>query len=438
MNIIIEKKSVLFCVLFFILMAGYALLRELRDSVFIHLVGLTYLPKVKILSLCFLFFELLCYQKAIDYFKPKNTFIFFSSIYGAMLFFFSLLFFFIPSQIPSLFGYVFYVSLEGYSPFIWCLLWAIFTTENSSDTVKNNYMQVSLWAQIGGFLFSFLFYYLIKKNIFNSLNFLFGSIMCISSILLIISTIAMYYLQQKINASSNQVNLIDKKVTEMQENYKNQNIFYIWYYSFKKVISSFYVTGIFLIIFCWELINITLNYFRLDVLLEKTTSSGVYLLQDLYYSISLTYFLGIFIVLLGSSVLVRHYGVKKTLIAFPILLSICILPFIISGNKEFLVIMYMIIKALYPALIFPIKESLYLVTSPEIRYKSKSWIDGLGSRFSKTAAAFYIQISLLLTVEKRYLLNISFFIVILLLFLFITHYVAAIWENKVKNNEMIE
>lgn len=431
MNTLTQKKSILFSLLFFILMAGYALLRELRDSVFIHLVGLSFLPKAKLFSLCFLFFELLCYQKLIDILKPKNTFLFFASIYAILLLFVGNLFLYTPSSIPSLFGYLFYVGLEGYAPFIWSLLWAIFTTENSTQGVKNNYMMVSLFAQIGGFLFSFLFYYLIKKNTFSSINSLFASIMITSAILLLLSIIIMHILKKEPTI------IIEQKIKKPLA-YEYSNVFHTWYYSFKKIIGSLYVTGIFLIIFCWEVINITLNYFRLDVLLEKTSSKSIYLLQDLYYSISLTYFLGIFVVLLGASFLVRVYGIKKTLISFPLLLCICILPFLISGNKDFLVIMYMIIKALYPALIFPIKESLYLITSEEIRYKSKSWIDGLGSRLSKTFAALYIQMSLFLLIENRYLLHICFFTIILAIFLFISHYVASVWEDKIKKNEIIE
>jgi ATP/ADP translocase len=430
MNLIIEKKITVFHFIFFIIMAGYALLRELRDSVFIHLVGLPFLPKVKLLSLCFLFFELLCYQNLIDYLKPKNTFLFFSIVYGLLLFLFGILFF-LSSEIPSFFGYLFYVILEGYPPFIWSLLWAMFTTVNSAATVKNNYMIASLFAQIGGFSFSFLFYYLIKKNLFSSINMLFGSIMITAGALLFISILLIKNLKMNCHAiCADDENNIAK--------YEHRNIIATWYYSFKKIIESFYVSGIFFIIFCWEVINITLNYFRLDVLLEKTTAKSIYLLQDLYYSISITYFIGIFVVLVGASFLVRFYGVKKTLIAFPSLLFFLILPLLIFGKTEFLVMIYMVIKALYPALIFPIKESLYLVTSEEIRYKSKSWIDGLGSRLSKTVAAFYIQLSLSLLVENRYILHIIFFLLLLLLFLFITNYVGAVWEDKTKKNEIIE
>jgi ATP/ADP translocase len=432
MNLVLEKKTVLFSFIFFIIMAGYALLRELRDSVFIHLVGLSFLPKVKLFSLCFLFFELLCYQKLIDTLKPKNTFLFFTGIYSVMLMIFGCLFCYSSLAIPSFFGYLFYILLEGYPPFIWSLLWAIFTTENSASTVKNNYMIVSLFAQIGGFAFSFLFYYLIKKNIFSAINFLFGGIMITSAFLLIVSALLMYYLKQEVKP------LIVPESPKKSQGKQYATLFLIWYYSFKKIIQSLYVTGIFLIIFCWEVINITLNYFRLDVLLEQTASKSVYLLQDLYYSISLTYFLGIFVVLIGASFLVSLYGVKKTLIAFPALLSLFVLPLLIFGKKEFLVMIYMIIKALYPALIFPIKESLYLVTSEEIRYKSKSWIDGLGSRLSKTVAAFYIQISLLLQVDNRYILHIVFFSILFILFLSITSYVGRIWEEKINSNQVIE
>jgi hypothetical protein len=49
--------KILYSFLFFITMGGYALLRELRDGIFIYLVGINYLPQVKIYSLLFLFVE---------------------------------------------------------------------------------------------------------------------------------------------------------------------------------------------------------------------------------------------------------------------------------------------------------------------------------------------------------------------------------------------
>jgi hypothetical protein len=370
-------------------------------------------------------------QKLIKNIGPKNTFLFFSFLFFTLLLITSICFFFISNNIPSFFGYLFYISLEGYPPFIWSLLWNIFIFDQTKEICTKNSFFASLFAQIGGFTFSYGTYYLIKKNLFLNNCSLFAFILLLSTILMTLNIIIFYFIKKYLNQKSNSFNLI------LYKNNYDENIIYTWYKSLKKIISSFYIFGIFLMVFCWEIINITLNYFRLDTLTNKSILEDTFLLQNLYHTISLTYFLGIFIVLFGYKFLVKLYGVKNTLMLFPTLLIFLIIPLIFSNNKELLTVFYMIIKAIYPALIFPIKESLFSITSPKIRFQSKAWIDGLGSRLSKACAALYIYFSLFISLENRNIINLIFFSIILSLFFIITYYIGKIWEDKQKNNEII-
>jgi len=54
-----------------------------------------------------------------------------------------------------------------------------------------------------------------------------------------------------------------------------------------------------------------------------------------------------------------------------------------------------ILKGLSYALNNPAKETLYIITSTDVKYKVKSWIDMFGQRMAKGVGAFIINLSFL-------------------------------------------
>merc|ERR1719326_2073227 len=78
--------------------------------------------------------------------------------------------------------------------------------------------------------------------------------------------------------------------------------------------------------------------------------------------------LSFFFSLVGTSFVIRRFGLKLTIMAFP---SLCF------------IVMVLVLKALSYALNNPCKELLYQPTSEAVKFKAKSWIDKFGQRGAK-------------------------------------------------------
>jgi len=97
--------------------------------------------------------------------------------------------------------------------------------------------------------------------------------------------------------------------------------------------------------------------------------------------------------LFGFTMLVRHIGVKFTLLIFPMLLFVAVVAINLVPTLWVLFVLVSLIKALIFSLNDPVKELLYNPTSDAIKFKAKAWIDVFGSRFAKGAGSFITNLS---------------------------------------------
>ena len=82
----------------------------------------------------------------------------------------------------------------------------------------------------------------------------------------------------------------------------------------------------------------------------------------------------------GSSFMIRMFGVKFCLIAFPVLVGSVISYVWVKPELWVIFSAIVTLKGLSYALDRPCKEILYVPTSLDIKFKAKSWIDGFGYR----------------------------------------------------------
>jgi len=90
--------------------------------------------------------------------------------------------------------------------------------------------------------------------------------------------------------------------------------------------------------------------------------------------------------------MMNKYGVRKTLWVFPTLLitiTVLIFTFITPENNDHRSVVWILfcfmamLKAMTYSINDPVKEILYIPTSPEIKVKGKFWIDVVGARCAK-------------------------------------------------------
>merc|ERR1719231_1932816 len=93
--------------------------------------------------------------------------------------------------------------------------------------------------------------------------------------------------------------------------------------------------------------------------------------------------LSFFFSLVGTSFVIRRFGLKTTLMLFPSLCFIAMVLVYMFPNLQMVFVMMLVLKALHTALNNPCKELLYQPTSDVVKFKAKSWIDVFGQRSAK-------------------------------------------------------
>jgi AAA family ATP:ADP antiporter len=87
--------------------------------------------------------------------------------------------------------------------------------------------------------------------------------------------------------------------------------------------------------------------------------------------------------LFGTSYLHRTIGTRASLISFPLLLLCAGVLYLFFPNLYVVTLFLVLLKGLHYAFNQPVRETLYIPTSKDIKYKAKAWIDVVGLRGAK-------------------------------------------------------
>src|SRR5690606_11957595 len=78
----------------------------------------------------------------------------------------------------------------------------------------------------------------------------------------------------------------------------------------------------------------------------------------------------------------------------PLVIGGLILNFLITASPWSFKFLLASLKAIHYALSQPVRESLYIPTVKEIKFKSKAWIDAFGGKFGRSAGSSFNMISI--------------------------------------------
>jgi hypothetical protein len=101
----------------------------------------------------------------------------------------------------------------------------------------------------------------------------------------------------------------------------------------------------------------------------------------------LTNLLTLLVSLFGYSFVVKHFGVKVSLLVYPVLLLVAVIICNLAPTLWVLFFIVSILKAMSYSFNEPVKELLYQPTSLAIKYKAKAWIDVFGTRLAKAVGS---------------------------------------------------
>ena len=431
--------------MFFLIIGSMTIFKELQSSIFIRLVGVEFVPIAKTLSVFLMIPFVLIYSYFVD--KLTNTML----LSRILLFFglFGVIFgvflgtdrFGIYNQEMSPFrvlGWLFYWYIDAFPPFIVSTFWAFTNSLHTPDEAKKNYSFLVSSSKMGGMFGASIGYLITSGYISSSFSGEFKTLLLIfcGSFFLLLGSLVVFSTRKKPNfLPVLNSNLAAKEAKKSEK--KKTGIFEGLFLLFKKP----YTLGIFATVLSFEVVNQVVNYQRLLFNSEKSSSIDS-LNSMLYYQAFFPHFCGFFISIIGTTYLFRVLGIRKTLILVPLLIFMIVLWFMISPTGLSITVAYTGVHAICYAIVGPLRENLYVITSRDIQFKVKAWIDSVGMRISKTTGQ---QINLLSgLIHKIYGAAVSshftagIFGLIIVMWIFVAYKLGNKYTACVRDKQVIE
>ena len=440
-------KIILLSLTFLFVIAAYTMIYDLKNSIFMTIVGKEYIPWAKMASMLVLIPAVLFYSLLVDRLRRYQLIYFYSILYG----FFGLVCAYLIGH-PTigllntdnspyrLFGWVFYFFVEGFSPFVVSLFWAFSNSVSSPEGAKDNYGILVSGSKIGGMLSAgFAWWFLTLKN-FNGERFFSDAtnhqilLLVFSSFILVVPFVV-FYLMKKVPGKYLQgYEAVYKFEKEKKKEEEPERLGLL-----SGLIMLFnrpYILGIFGMLFFYEVLNTILSYQRLSVA-QSASNSVSDISYQLYQQMFAMHFIGFFISIIGTRNLMRWLGERTCLVLIPIVSGLLLFYFWFTYTPFALLLVFVTLKSVNYAFATPVRESLYIPTVKDIKFKSKSWIDAFGAKFARTSGStFNILIDKVGSAFYFPLHGIVFVSVIG--FWFITSLlVGKRYAKAVKNNEII-
>ena len=375
------KKFLKLGAIFALVIGVYWTLRPLKDSIFSSIVGVTYQPMAKWVSLIVLFPLVIIYSKLVDKFSREKLFYVIGTAYIIGVIIFGLLFYHATiglantSVDPSrLVGWMWYVFVESYGSIVVALFWAFAADLVSPNSAKRGFPLVVMFGQLGAILGP-KFLTPLGKNVFGTS----APTVLICGILIAIMMLFVY-LFMRTTPKSEMVGYHshDKGAAKETEPGFLEGL--------TMMLKQPYLLGIFAVIGIYEIIITIIDYnFKFLVMNEYATEAtrSAYL-GDYAVWVNVVSFLCL---LFGISNIQRRLGIKVSLVLMPFIVLAMVLSFKAYPVVHVLFWIMVIAKAVNYALNGPALKTLYVPTSHDVKYKSQAWIETFGSRGSKAAGS---------------------------------------------------
>lgn len=430
-------KITLLAIYFFFVFGSYTLFKDLKDSIFMITVGTKYIPQVKGISLFLMIPLVIFYSWLSIKISRKNLMIIYSLLYGIggliISYFISDPDIGLINTVSSpyrLFGWFSYLFLEGASPFLVSLSWSFLSSISHPSNIKNSYLIMTIMSKLGGAVFAGM------AAVYANNLCTFGKIysdVSLYSFIMKVAGISIFILPFIIIIMSAILPYDELIGYNKEGDIKNNKINS---FGLLALVKNSYVLGIFGMIFFWEVINFIFNNLRLNTAFD-TSSNIAQISAFLFQSTMYMHIIGLLFVIFGTSVFVRKLGERVALLLIPILTGIIIFTFIFCQNPLLITVIYPFIGAINYSLSRPLRESLFIVTSKNIQFSTKQWIDSFGTKFSKTCGSLYTILLQYIPHQIVYSFQIGFFITLFSFWIILAYYLGKKWKEAISNNKII-
>lgn len=434
-------KLVYLTIAFFCVIGAYTLTKELKDSILLAtLGGPEYIPWVKWAVMIGLAPAILLYSKLVDSLRRYQLLCLYAFGFAILNLVFA---YFIGHPTIGIantdtgthrwLGGIFYLFVESYSPFVVSVFWAFANSINSPESAKNNYGFMTAGSKLGGLIAAaaawFLFSYSGASDIMNhQIALVFSSAFLF--IVPVVILLMMKHIPGRFLHGYEAAYQVEKQ--KKKEGKDKTGVFAGLSMFFRYP----YVLGIFGMVYFYEVVATVLGYLRVSI--AHSNAAG---LSDVSSYLFATAFImqlvGFFISLVGTSALLRLLGERLCLLLIPLTSGLLLAVFIFWPSPLMLAAAWIILKALNYAFSWPVRESLYIPTVKEIKFKSKSWIDAFGSKFAKSSGSAFNVLTHKLSESMYMPVHSLFFAGLIGMWFMAASLLGKRFETAVLNNEVI-
>lgn len=441
-------KVAILSLIFFLLIGSYTVTRELKDSIFANIVGAErkYQGYAKMLSMIVLIPLIMLHSIIVDKMKRHYLLYIYPVLFSLSGFIFVFLFGFknigLNNTVTSpyrIIGWLFYFFIEAFSPLLVGVFWAFVNSITKPGAAKNNYVVMIAASKLGGIVMAGSAWLFFRADPYSA-NMNIQLVLATSSLALLLVPIAVYYLVSHVPSSDlhgyEAAYKFEKK--EAREHIAENRSWYTGMTSGLTLLFRYpYVLGIFSMSFFFEFINQIIKVENI-IFGKDSTNTIAQFTGFLLWQAILVHIVGFLVVVFGTKAIIQALGERKSLILIPTLTGLSSIGFIFWRSRFTAILAFVVTRSVHYAFSAPLKESLYIPTIKEIKFKSKSWIDGVGNKFAKTLAATFYNMSANGLIGTALIkIQATYFSITILVWLASAYALGRKYENTVKNNEVI-
>ncbi|MCX5921760.1 MAG: hypothetical protein NTX86_00300 [Candidatus Dependentiae bacterium] len=393
------RKFGLLSITGFFVIGTYWLLRLLKNTIFFKIAfpvelgwqdhqGALFQPLAKFWSPFIVLITVLVYSKLIDLFKKHQLFYIICSFYGILFASIASVIFVkevygvhaLGKNLLATVGWVNYFAVESFGSLVVALFWSFTNSISTTDGAKRGFPLIVTFMQIGAIGGSALLLFT------ESVGAMWPFISLSAAFMFIIVAMIWYFMR-----TTPADELVGNKAAAATEK-KKEGFIEGFTAGLTLLASRPYLLGILIISTFYEVCSQIIDYqmHSQATRLPEFASEAAFSRFEGVFGVS-SNALSFFIALLGTSYIIKRFGVRISLAIYPVIFALTIsslLMFFYSGPTSISLlwatfVAFMIVKSLGYALNNPLKEMMYIPTSKDAKFKSKGWIDMFGGRFSK-------------------------------------------------------
>lgn len=435
-----RTKVMLFALSSFFIIASYSILRSLKTPVFLGFVGIEYQPYTRFLTIILIIPCLLAYAKLVDNVNRHQIVYAVFGIFSLLGIIFAAFFAHptmgISNTISSpyrILGWAFEIYMDLYSALILMTFWAFVNSTSSPEFANKSYgiiVAVSRFGGMGSTLAAFAFFHTstLSSSISIPLIAMSGSLLLVGVILSV-----RYIMKHVPTQDLKSYEQLHQKPDATHKTKHKPGLLS----GLKIMLREPYALGIFGLVYGMEVIQILLDY-QWQVLLSLHTNNHIGHMSSLMFLQTASFqALGFLFAFFGVAQLLKKIGIRSCLFIMPVATILLSSAVIIIPKIAVIFLVLVILRALNYGFNHPVREILFIPTTKDVQFKSKSWIESFGKTFSKASGSalslFSISQGPLYCLKANSLFSIGLSI----MYIFVSFFVGKRYVQTIKDNKII-